>query len=283
MTNILNLNKSLQIIDAAIEHSLSALKSKYPYFSFERRAPNSAVREYHLQFWLNGDQYSPRAGDLGNVKLRKLGNSLTELSIIDSIWNNATTEEILRYSYWEDSPDAIANTQKLLAFREQIILQMLNNLKNDGLFVEAGPAKTTPPRSTSKASTVTYVDLGRIGELRALSSPNFDLVKLIRLCEEINICDTNDCFLATAMLVRAILDHVPPIFGFTKFSEVSSNYKGSKSFKESMEHLENSLRKIADHHLHVQIRNRESLPTRPQVNFSADLDVLLAEIVRLLK
>jgi hypothetical protein len=90
--------------------------------------------------------------------------------------------------------------------------------------------------------------------------------------------------MAVAMLVRAILDHVPPIFSCKNFAEVSNNYGGgSKSFKQSMANLESSSRKIADSHLHTQIRSKEILPNKTQVNFSNDLDVLLAEIVRLLK
>jgi hypothetical protein len=50
-----------------------------------------------------------------------------------------------------------------------------------------------------------------------------------------------------------------------------------------MEHLDKSLRKIADAHLHPQIRKKEILPNKTQVNFSNDLDVLLSEIVRILK
>jgi hypothetical protein len=84
------------------------------------------------------------------------------------------------------------------------------------------------------------------------------------------------------MLTRAILDHVPPIFGSTKFGEVANNYAGAKSFKESMLNLENSSRKISDQYLHVQVRTKETLPTVRQVDFSNDLDVLLAEIVRIL-
>lgn len=148
---------------------------------------------------------------------------------------------------------------------------------------QAARRKSTEEIPLVQTTESTFVDLGRIEELQAITSSNFDLSKLIRLCEELNICYANDCFLSVAMLGRAILDHVPPIFGLAKFSEVANNYRGAKSFKKSMEHLENSLRNIADHHLHVRIRNKESLPTGTQVNFSADLDVLLAEIVRLLK
>jgi hypothetical protein len=129
-----------------------------------------------------------------------------------------------------------------------------------------------------------YVDLSRLNDLRVVTSQQFDLTKLIRHCEELNKCYANECFLSVAMLIRAMLDHVPPIFGCKSFSEVANNYKGAtKSFKESMQNLENSSRKIADSHLHVQIRKKEVLPNKTQVNFSNDLDVLLAEIVRILK
>lgn len=100
------------------------------------------------------------------------------------------------------------------------------------------------------------------------------------MCEELNLCYSNECYFAVAMLVRSILDHVPPIFGCKKFTEVVNNYGGAKSFKESMEHLENSSRKIADYHLHGQIRKSETLPNKTQVNFASEVDFLLAEIVR---
>ena len=131
-------------------------------------------------------------------------------------------------------------------------------------------------------TVIPYVDLDRIRELRAISSPSFDLTKLIRLCEEINICYTSECYLATAMLVRALVDHVPPVFRYKTFVEVANNY-GGKSLKKSLQNLQNSSRNIADAHLHLSIRSKESLPNKTQVNFSNNLDVLLAEIVRVLK
>jgi len=141
-----------------------------------------------------------------------------------------------------------------------------------------------PPELASRCpASGTYVSPTRIEELKSLYGSTFDLSKLIRMCEEINICFDQKCYLAVAMLARAILDHVPPIFSCKKFAEVANNYAGAKSFKESMNHLENSSRKIADSHMHQQIRGTESLPNETQVNFSNDLDVLLGEIVRILK
>jgi hypothetical protein len=122
----------------------------------------------------------------------------------------------------------------------------------------------------------------RLDELRILASAEFDFDKLIRLCEEINSVYGQKCYFATAMLIRGVLDHVPPIFGFKSFSEVANNYGGGgKSFKETMHHLENAARKVADAHLHMPIRKSETLPTAQQVNCAQQLDVLLAEIVRI--
>lgn len=127
-----------------------------------------------------------------------------------------------------------------------------------------------------------YVNLERINEMSLVKSDIFDLTKLIQLCEELNSSFENENYLAVAMLVRAILDHVPPIFGFRTFIEVSSQY-GGKSLKKSLQNLQNSSRNIADAHLHEPIRRKESLPNRTQVDYRNDLDVLLGEIVRVLK
>jgi hypothetical protein len=140
------------------------------------------------------------------------------------------------------------------------------------------PSQVKPP----SLGDHNFVSEARIDELRALDSAAFDLRKLVRLCEEINIAYTSGALLATAMLTRAILDHVPPIFSVTSFSQVANNYSGSRSFKETMERLEKAARKIADGHLHNPIRRKEILPEPQQVFFAAEIDALLAEIVRIL-
>jgi len=128
-----------------------------------------------------------------------------------------------------------------------------------------------------------YVDLERIIQLKSIQSSEYDLKRIISLCEELNIASQNYCYMTIAMIVRAIIDHTPPIFKARNFSEVANNYKGSQSFKKAMEHLNNSLKNIANSHLHVQIRKKEILPTEKQVNFSPDLDLLLSEIIRILQ
>ena len=140
-----------------------------------------------------------------------------------------------------------------------------------------------PPVNRVVAGEWVLIAESRLDELRALTSPLFDFRKLIRLCEELNIISREECHFATAALTRALVDHVPPLFGKKNFSEVTNNYAGTKSFREAMEHLDNAAKKVADGHLHTQIRKSETLPTAQQVNFASGLDVLLSEIVRITK
>ena len=122
----------------------------------------------------------------------------------------------------------------------------------------------------------------RIEELRACAPTGLDFTKLIRLCEEANTNYQGKCYAAVAMLTRAILDHVPPVFGQRSFDQVVANYAGGRSFKDSMEHLNEASRKVADALLHTPIRSSEVLPTVQQVNCGQQLDELLGEIVRIM-
>lgn len=142
--------------------------------------------------------------------------------------------------------------------------------------------QTLPPRAASTAEQPQYVDVSRIADLRRTSSATWDASRLVQLCIELNNASASDSHMSVAMLVRAIVDHVPPIFGCATFSAVANNYAGSKSFRSSMQNLDRSLRNIADAHLHTHIRRKETLPNRTQVDFRADLDVLLAESGRLM-
>ncbi len=137
----------------------------------------------------------------------------------------------------------------------------------------------------SKAATaIPFVNPGRLHELQEIKkTQTFDLSRLIQYCVELNRAFDNDCYFAVALLTRAILNHVPPIFGNQNFDQIANNMRLGKSVKQSFQHLQNSLRPIADAGTHSPVRPSEVLPTATQINFSQDLDVLLGEIVRRLR
>ena len=128
-----------------------------------------------------------------------------------------------------------------------------------------------------------YVALERIEELEQLKNDSFDLSRLIQLCKELNYATEDKSYLAIAMITRTIINHIPPIFNCKNFSEVANNYNGGKSFKQLMMRLNNSLKNIADSHLHKQISEVETLPNFQQVNFSPEIDVLISEIIKIFK
>ena len=161
-------------------------------------------------------------------------------------------------------------------FKADSLSRLFSDVTND--FIR----KFSTDRNQAKTVFYPYVNKLRIDELTLLSNNNFDLRRLIKLCDEINHTFNNKCYISTIILVRAVLDHIPPIFVKKTFTEVANNY-GGKSFKETMLHLDNSSRKIADLYLHTQISNKEDVPLEQQVNFSQSLDLLLSEIIKSLK
>ncbi|MEA2344255.1 MAG: hypothetical protein QOF63_2424 [Thermoanaerobaculia bacterium] len=176
---------------------------------------------------------------------------------------------------WEDQDGSLEE-------QYEMFLKYLRNLKEE---IQKYPDHLIVPAITRRAigNPTDFVDASRLHDLKQINSSSFDLSRLIALCEELNITWREGAHHGTAMLVRAVLDHVPPIFGVSSFVQVASNYGGAKSFKEAMFGLESAARKIADAHLHTKVRKSESLPTSTQVNFSPQMDVLLAEVVRILK
>ncbi len=163
----------------------------------------------------------------------------------------------------------------------EMILDVLNQAI--GIYedaIESGQILKSENQSPPKKDL--FIDLERIKQLESIKDSKFDLLRLLQILKELNSSFENENYLALIMLVRALIDHVPPLFNKATFSEVANNYLG-KSFRDSMIHLENSSRKIADQCLHIQIREKEILPNRTQINFSNDIDVLLGEIVRILK
>jgi len=148
--------------------------------------------------------------------------------------------------------------------------------------VRAIKRKRTQP-AVSPSGTKPYVAPERIASLQAIGNAQWDFARLVELCREINVAAANRCHMSTAMLLRTVLNHVPPVLGCSTFAEVANNYggvKSQKSFKTSMQRLEKSLRNIADMHLHSPIRSSEDVPTAIQVDFAAELDVLLGEVMR---
>jgi hypothetical protein len=147
--------------------------------------------------------------------------------------------------------------------------------------VRGKPFRQARPSTTADTSPVNpgnYVSEVRLVALRAIQSSQVDIRKLIRICEELNASWSQGSYYSITALLRALLDHVPPVFGQTNFAAVVAR-TGGKSLKEHMRALDAAARNNADLHLHEQIKRRHTLPNATQVDQRAHLDHLLGEII----
>jgi hypothetical protein len=286
MSDKLQIPHSLKVVHDAITTHINLFESKHrDDFTYSRETEGFGIEYFRFRFARRGYEWYRDTVDLGFIRLRRLNTNLTEMVIEDSTRLEVGPDLFLSYvQLWEDEEEqvrvpfeqvkaeAAAKFERFKAIHLQVRESVINGLREDHLLL--GKQKLTARKSQD-----TYVDKSRIAQLRQVRSPNFDLERLIRLCEELNKCFASNSFCATAALVRAVTDHVPPIFGARTFAEVANNI-GGKSIQGSLQRLETSSRNIADSVLHQQIRKREVVPNKTQVNFSNDLDVLLAEIIR---
>ena len=85
-------------------------------------------------------------------------------------------------------------------------------------------------------------------------------------------------FIAAVLLIRAVMNHVPPVFGATSFKEVASH--SNRSIKAILERLEDDARPIADLHNHMHIRKAEHVPTKNQIEpYKSAFEILIGEVV----
>ncbi|MCL4386458.1 MAG: hypothetical protein M1326_09150 [Cyanobacteria bacterium] len=100
---------------------------------------------------------------------------------------------------------------------------------------------------------------------------NFNYKKLICLLKELNSCHKSNYQYSSFMLLRAVLDHIPPLLGYNTFEEVANNYSWSKTDKKYMKALL-EFRNEADDALHRPISSDqdlleiENLPNSNRVN-----------------
>ncbi len=206
-----------------------------------------------------GDEELAVVRVLGGKNLTSTGVAIDRLTMLGHSFLEAARDE----NHWKQAVEAI----KEKGGSVQDLIKDLKHLNQTGTYLK---------RDSNLISD--FVDHKTLEELRLVVSSSFDLSKVIRFCEEINSCFSSGNYIATTLLMRALINHIPPIFGQKTFQQVISQV--SKSRRELFKPLEEISRDIADLHTHDLIRHKENLPTRNQVEpFKPNLEVLLHEIL----
>ncbi len=134
--------------------------------------------------------------------------------------------------------------------------------------------------STSIKSIVglEFIDTARIQEIEGLKH-QFDFARLVQYCKEINDNYARGNYLSVGILCRAVINHIPPVFNSTNFSQVVAGCKMS-SGKKNLERLSGAMKDIADGINHDHISKKETLPNSTTVNFRPEFDVLLSYLIK---
>ena len=120
-----------------------------------------------------------------------------------------------------------------------------------------------------------------IDKFRLKQHPKLKYSRLVVLLGEINSSWNNGNYNAVALLIRTVMNHIPPVFGFKKFEEVANNPKFSSSVKRALGTLQNSMKHLADIIAHEQISEKEPRSiSEVEVDCRQSLKLLLDEILR---
>jgi hypothetical protein len=135
-----------------------------------------------------------------------------------------------------------------------------------------------PSYGDTAATNAAFLSTDVLLKLKALGRQRLDPTKLIRMCEELNDAYARANYVSAVLLLRAIINHVPPVFGATTFSDVVA--QSGRSVKAILARLNEDARPIADLHTHVVMRATEHLPTKNQIEpYKASFEVLIQEVL----
>lgn len=128
-----------------------------------------------------------------------------------------------------------------------------------------------------------FINHSRIKELVDLNEKcKYDLSKLITFCKEINSNYIHHNYYSVALLLRTLLNHVPPAFnGKDSFDQVLAELNGPKhkTKREILSRLHELQRKFADMVTHEKLKEFEPEMTLQQVSFKPEVDYLLQEVI----
>ncbi|MFC9498381.1 hypothetical protein [Streptomyces sp. NPDC056982] len=170
--------------------------------------------------------YEPAIGNGGGVQLG------------DGSWERDITRSVLRFRDVKSIADYVTKTCEIVT----------ENAAQFGPVVVEAPVAAAPERAP-------YVDLGLLDELgKEDATTAWSLHKLIALCRELNDNYVAGNPYACAALIRAVLDHIPPVFGHKDFRQVAAQHAFSIQRTDKV-HAQNlaAFKGIADDALHRPI------------------------------
>ena len=232
----------------------------------------------------SGSRYLPLHDYLAERRGTEVRMSFAEVEkLVGRLPNSAR----LHRAWWSNSSHA-ARAWRDAGWR----LQSVNQAAEQVVFARGTDSRLSHGENDNTALRVTYVDAQVIAAIRAHNGPSrFDRAKLLRLIDELNDNYARGSTYAAHAVLRALLDHIPPLLDCTNFTAVANNYPWGRTDKAYMRRLLD-FKLQADDAMHRQISAKTDLlslhdiPPRACVNRllqecastsqTADLDALIS-------
>jgi hypothetical protein len=145
------------------------------------------------------------------------------------------------------------------------------------VFARGVKGGTPATRQRAQVPTGSYIDAQVIAAITAQQGTDqFDGSKLLRLIGELNDNYVRGNGYAVHALLRAVLDHIPPLLGCASFAAGVNNYRWSRTDQGYMRKLLD-FKLQADDVLHRQISNKADLLTLDDAPPRAWVNRLLQE------
>ena len=195
-------------------------------------------------------------------------------------WEIYLDRDIWRFKDVETVQDVLDIERGLVVEAPKPIGHSLIGKVVDMLGEGADETNSTDQVRTQPAAT--YVDERTIELLQAKeANGKFDLTKLLALIDELNDNYANKNTYSCLALIRAILDHAPPILGCKSFTEIASSYTSETWTRTDKDHAKSlrDNRSLGDDALHRMISKHVDSLSPDDIPAPARLRRLLQECV----
>lgn len=183
----------------------------------------------------------------------------------DGSWMVAIGRDVSRFTKVETVDDYLAARARWEEEGKQLYLPVSDDFYGTVTGI-AEVAEMPPPQ------TDTYVSATMIEALQAAATQSrWNCDKLLQLIDELNDNHASGNAYSAHAMLRAILDHIPPVFGYDDFKQVANNYSWSRTDSKYMKKLLD-FKLQGDDVLHRQISTSadllsiEDMPPRAWIN-----------------
>ncbi|HEK19001.1 hypothetical protein [Mucilaginibacter sp.] len=235
-----------------------------------------AIPERHLELvkkaWLNGDKSFTLSGERYNCdkfntfKIYTNAKNLSKSTLEEIKENHGAGSSFFNHSYF--TPDQL----------EKMGDEITDDIIGDNAY---GSVKEIEKIDVLRPTDL-FINPLRIKELENLTNKvKFDLSKLICLCKETNDNYSRGNYYSVSLLLRTILNHIPPAFNNkSSFDQVLAelNGKSQQTKKQLFSRLHDLQRKLADLTAHEKLRSHEPAVVAQNVQFIPEIDFLLQEV-----